>query len=127
MRARARSFLDVLKKKGGTEFILRDPGLVKMYVPIIKADLTLEETYKPTAEVAAFPIVAVLGKKEGRDQEKTKVAKESAELWGAATSAPFKSVPVDTDWYVLQEEAGVKAVLGEVASFMGSLAAVDVS
>jgi surfactin synthase thioesterase subunit len=93
-------------------------------VPVIKADLTLEEKYAPPSSVAAFPITAVVGTKPGRDQEKSLVSKEAAELWCAATSAPAKKVlTVDTDWYVLQEEsgAGVKAVLGEVTSFMGAL------
>ena len=124
------AFLGMLKKKGGTEFILKDPGMTKMYVPVIHADLTLEETYKPPkqGEVAAFPITAIAGKKPGRDQEKSLIKKEDAELWGQATSAPFKAVIVDTDWYVLQEESGVKAVLAEVKGFMAeALAPVAVS
>ena len=88
---------------------------------MIQADLTLEETYAPPAagDVAAFPITAVSGSKPGRDQEHSKVQTEAAELWCGATSAPSKLVSVDTDWYVLQEEAGVRAVLAEVTGFMG--------
>ena len=96
------------------------------YVPVIRADLGLEETYSSSSGAAAFPIVAMAGTKPGRDQEKSMVASDSAALWGQATSAPFKPVSVDTDWYVLQEEAGVRAVLDEVAHFFKSLV-VDVS
>jgi len=117
------AFIDVLKKKGGTEFILKDAGMTKMYVPVIQADLTLEEQYAPPSagSVAAFPITAVAGTKPGRDQEKSMVLADAADLWCAATSAPYKLLTVGTDWYVLQEESGVRAVLGEVTSFMGAL------
>ena len=57
----------------------------------------------------------------GRDQEKSLVSKEAADLWCMATSASAKVVSIDTDWYVLQEESGVNAVLGQVTAFMGAL------
>ena len=124
-------FLDVLRKKGGTDFILKDAGMTKMYVPVIRADVTLEETYAPpkAGEVAGCPIIAVVGEKVGRDKEKSLVAKADAELWLTATSAPAsKLVPLPAvDWYVLQEEAGVRAVLKEVTSFMSKLQAVELS
>ena len=59
------------------------PGDDEDVRPVIHADLTLEETYKPPkqGEVAAFPITAIAGKKPGRDQEKSLIKKEDAELW----------------------------------------------
>ena len=93
-------------------------------MPVIQADLTLEETYTPPAagQVAAFPIIAVVGTVRGRDQEKSMIAEEAAELWLASTSAPAsRLLNVPTDWYVLQEEAGVKAVLAEITALMGAL------
>ena len=95
--------------------------MTKMYVPVIRADLALEETYTPPTEVAAFPIVAVAGTKPGRDKQSSLVGAEAAGLWERATSSSFKRLDVATDWYVLQEEAGVKAVLAAVATFMSGL------
>lgn len=84
-------------------------------MPVIRADLGLEETYSPPSSVAAFPIVAMSGKRPGRDQQKSFVSAEAAGLWGRATSAPFRHVAVDTDWYLFQEEVGVKAALDEAS------------
>ena len=115
------AFIDLLRRKGGTDFILQDPGLTKMYVPVIKADLTLEETYTPPATHAAFPIVALVGTLPGRDKEKSVVSAASAELWGMATSAPYRQRQLSTDWYIMQEESGVQAILEEAKTFLLAL------
>ena len=113
------AFRSVLERKGGTDIILKDAGMSKAYLPVIKADITLEETYVPPSEgkaAAAFPIVAMYGTKTpARDKEGSAVSRQAAELWTAATSAPSRVAAVEgVDWYVLLEEAGVKAVLAEV-------------
>ena len=117
-------FKKVLKDKGGTDFILRDEGMSKMYLPVIRDDLALEETYTcQTGHIAAVPTTAVHGTKPGRDKETTKIAAQDAQLWVSATSAAASKVVSleQCDWYVLQDEAGVKAVLSEVNGFMQSL------
>lgn len=86
---------------------------------MIRADITLEEDYAPPSDgkaAASFPIVAMYGATaQGRDKEQSGVSRESAALWGDATTAPCKVVAVPgVDWYVLQEAAGVAAVLREV-------------
>lgn len=97
-------------------------------LPVIKADIALEETYTPpnASELAAFPIVSVYGAKTpGRDKEKSAVEKSAAELWRDATTSTCAVLGVpDVDWYVFQEEKGVKAVLAEVQERMGAAAAV---
>lgn len=115
-------FRSVLERKGGTDFILKDAGMSKMYLPVIRADLTLEETYAPSSRVAAVPTLAFIGSKAGRDKEKTLIKPADAELWLAATSAAgSRLISLECDWYVMQEEAGAKAVIAELDAFMSKL------
>ena len=117
-------FIDFLRRKGGTDIILKDAGMTRMYVPVIKADLALEETYRGAdGRKAGVLTVAIVGKQPGRDQEQTVVKADDAQLWVADSSASgSKLVVLDAlDWYVLQEEAGVNAVLAEVTAVMGAL------
>jgi surfactin synthase thioesterase subunit len=119
-------FRRVLREKGGTEFILKDEGMSRMYLPVIRADLALEETYAPAeaGQRVGVPTIAVFGTREGRDKERTRVAEPDAALWLDATSAAAGSrvVALDVDWYVLQEEAGANAVIGLVDDFLKTLA-----
>lgn len=41
-----KSFEQMLRDKGGTDFILKDEGMKKMFVPVIAADCRLEEGYR---------------------------------------------------------------------------------
>ena len=70
-----------------------------------------------------MPTLAFYGARAGRDKERTSVGAAEAELWvGATSAAASRAIALESvDWYVLQEEAGVRAVLGEVAAFMGAL------
>lgn len=85
---------------------------------MIRADLTLEETYIPPDEPVAFPILALAGSRSGRDKEASRVGGDSVEFWRRATRAPFRERQVGTDWYILQEEEGVRAVLEEAKTFL---------
>lgn len=116
-------FRRVLTDKGGTDFILKDQGMSKMYLPVIRADLQLEEQYAPPADPAAVPTLAFVGLKEGRDKERSKVQASDAALWVEATRASASRVVEvpDADWYVLQEVAGAHAVMREVNAFMSAL------
>lgn len=103
------------------QFILKDEGMSRMYLPVIRADLSLEETYEPPAaeERAGVPIVAIVGIKPGRDKEATRVAPAEAAAWLEATTSRSHSRVITleaSDWYVLQDEAGVRAVFSEVRS-----------
>ena len=88
------------------------------YLPVIRADLQLEQQYSPPAEPAAVPTLAFVGLKEGRDKEKSRVRAADAALWMEATRAPGSRVVElpDVDWYVLQEAAGAKAIMTEVCN-----------
>ena len=56
----------MLKDKGGTEFILQDPGMKKMFVPVITADCKLEENYRFDASAGPLkcPLLVFYGKKD---------------------------------------------------------------
>merc|ERR1712048_336829 len=70
----APAFEEMLKEKGGTDFILKDAGMKRQYLPVIKADLQLEEGYLWTsAPLLRCPVLAVHGKLPGRDKEKSEV------------------------------------------------------
>ena len=58
----------MLKDKGGTEFILQDPGMKKMFVPVITADCKLEENYRFDASGGPLkcPLLVFYGKKDSR-------------------------------------------------------------
>jgi surfactin synthase thioesterase subunit len=117
----------MLVKKKGTDVILRDPGLTKLYVPVIRADLEMEETYAaPPAGIPRLgvPVLAFYGEDNGRDYMETKVSRAAAELWMQATAAAPASRVVSlpgVDWYVLQEPAGITKVQKAVGSFMHGL------
>jgi len=114
-------FIDMLRRKGGTDFILKDAGMTKMYVPVIKADLALEETYTgANGRKVGVVTFAVVGTQPGRDKEKTKVQPEDAQLWLSDTSSTGSRLILldNVDWYVLQEETGARAVIQEVSTFM---------
>merc|ERR1712226_1685749 len=55
-------FEKMLWDKGGTEFILKEPSMKAMFVPVIKNDVILEENYryKPSPKLKC-PIVALYG------------------------------------------------------------------
>lgn len=120
------AFEDLLRQKGGTEPILADKDIAAMFVPIIQADLQLEEKYAvdppPSKEEAAFPILALRGGKPGKDKEKTLVTEEALQLWvtaGTGAAHGSKTLTLDAhDWYVFEEDKGAAAVLQAAVSFV---------
>jgi medium-chain acyl-[acyl-carrier-protein] hydrolase len=121
------AYIAMLAEKKGTDIILRDAGLTKLYVPVIRADMALEETYAPlhtTPPRLGVPMLAFYGEEGGRDHMRTWVARGAAELWMQTTAAVAASrvVPLPgVDWYVLQEPAGTAAVQEAVGNFMRTL------
>ena len=120
------AFKSMLAEKKGTDFILRDVSLTRLYLPVIKADLALEETYDPPTGPPRLniPVMAFFGEAHGRDHLATRVARDAAELWLEATSDATASRVValpEVDWYVFQEPSGTAAVQEAVANFMAML------
>mmetsp|Transcript_62297 Transcript_62297/g.103590 ORF Transcript_62297/g.103590 Transcript_62297/m.103590 type:complete len:332 (+) Transcript_62297:35-1030(+) len=119
-------FQAMLRGKGGTDFILKDPGMTKMYVPVIRADMQLEETYVPLLpeRCVCVPIFAFFGEKPGRDKEATRVSRDDASLWLAATHEKTTSciVPIaESDWYLFQDEKAVRALHEMLCKYFDAL------
>jgi len=122
----AKEFEDELRKKGGTDVILKDPGMTKMYLPVIKADIELEGTYAPPpkGKVTGVPVFAFAGAKPGKDKEKTTVPPDAARLWLAASADGERSrffALDDCDWYVFLDEAGCRAVHTSIIEYFAAL------
>ena len=94
----------MLKDKGGTEFILQDPGMKKMFVPVITADCKLEENYRFDASAGPLkcPLLVFYGKKEGHDKMKTVIDAEAVEAWMELTACPklSKLQALESDWHL---------------------------
>lgn len=120
-------FEDELRRRGGTKELLDNPDLAELFLPVVQADCQLEETYRsdPTRCTVPFPIIAVHGVQLGRDAEQTTVQAEHAQLWSAcSTVLSSRIVALDAhDWYMLEDDDGVKAVLREVTAHFGRFVA----
>ena len=109
-------------------YVCGRPDLKDLFIPIIKADCELEETYKRAPnKLVSIPTLAIHGTVPGRDQEKSLTPPDAAALWMNATAvkAADKSrvVPVAQDWYMLEDEEGAKALLREVGAFFTKVVA----
>lgn len=115
------AFERMLRDKGGTDFILNEPGMKKMFVPVINADCKLEEGYRYSASVGPLkcPLLVFYGKKEGHDKMKTVIASEAANTWLEVTACKSLSYvkELDSDWYIFQEPATTEEVAKALVDF----------
>ena len=113
------AFEALLKEKKGTDFILNGgEQMKKLYLPIVKADITLEEAYEARAgPLVDCPILVYHGTMPGKDFEKTAVSEADARRWAEATTATATVHSFEDDWYVLLHEADVTKILTDVATF----------
>lgn len=126
------SFEDMLRRKGGTDFILREEGMKKMFLPVIRADMVLEEAYgaaPPQHPPLPCPVVAFRGK------ACPQVSREDAEPWLRCSSCgegtptrleelatglvPTPAAPWLSDWYLCQGEASAEAMAKAIARDFG--------
>lgn len=124
-----RAFEAALREKRGSTEILDDPELKRLFLPTVRGDILLEESYEYMddrigTESSRIPVIAVYAKKCADDWEATLVSREAAWYWMEATqvASPPKSRVVELkayDWYLLEgpDLSGAKAVLGEVLGF----------
>lgn len=91
-------FLRELQRFSGTpEEILQDRDLMNVYVPIIRADLALEETYAFQEEPPInVPVTAFYGV---RDDETPKAVMEP---WGTHTTSPFELISMPGDHFFIR-------------------------
>lgn len=115
------AFEALLKEKKGTEFILNGgEAMKKMYLPVVKADVTLEEAYAPpSSPLLRCPVLAYHGTKPGKDFEKTTVSRDDAALWlDATTERAASSVhSFDDDWYVLLHEKDCVKIITDLCTY----------
>lgn len=129
------SFEEMLKSKGGTDMILNNPDTKKMYLPVIRADMLLEEDYgasPPAHKPLCCPVVAYRGK------SCPLVAQEDVEPWlqcSACGSGETPSrleelesglVPIEgttpwlSDWYLCQGEVSCLTIAQAIAKDFGT-------
>eukprot|EP00933_Yihiella_yeosuensis_P060019 TRINITY_DN6197_c0_g1_i1.p1 TRINITY_DN6197_c0_g1~~TRINITY_DN6197_c0_g1_i1.p1 ORF type:complete len:386 (-),score=80.64 TRINITY_DN6197_c0_g1_i1:103-1260(-) len=115
------AFEKMLKDKGGTDFILNDPGMKAMFVPVISSDCRLEENYGYDASKGLLecPILAFVGSKVGHDKMKTMIELKDAEPWLEVSSckalSDFKAL--DSDWYIFQDAGATETVAKAISDF----------
>ena len=131
-----------LRSRGGMQEVMEEidamPELLDIFMPIIAADLRLEETYyhavvapaAPEATAAAAAgrvfgpgirrlscaVLCVVGGKPGRDLEHSIVDPEAARLWTAASSARASRVIIaeEDDFFLLEDDDGTQRCLEHV-------------
>ena len=113
------AFIEELRRRGGTEEVLAEPELLKMFLPTMRADVALEETYdfQPSRKLFSTPILALRGARNGPKPGDTLVSYEDAALWLGATGATDVSrvYTLDQyDWFMLEDERGQAQALKEI-------------
>ncbi|MFE0138132.1 thioesterase domain-containing protein [Streptomyces sp. NPDC059037] len=78
-------FLDAVERLGGTpDGALRDPEILRMYLPLLRADLRLAETYtRPPGRPLDVPIAAFAGRWDQMTDDQGLIA------WNRETTASF--------------------------------------
>lgn len=103
----------VRRYNGIPKLILDDPELLRLFLPTMRADLTLIETYAYTPEPPLdCPIVAFGGRSDGR------ASLPELEAWGAQTLQPLGARQLPGDHFYLQ---GARAEL--LAAMLAALGA----
>jgi len=126
------AYEQVLKDKGGTDVILSNPDMKKMYLPVIRADMLMEEAYgaaPPQNDYLPCPIVVFRGK------SCPIIPREAVDPWleftGCRDGTPTRVEEIETfltpemggpwlcDWYLCQGEPSVAAMVAAIARDFG--------
>lgn len=127
------AFERVLREKGGTDVILSNPDMKRMYVPVIRADMVMEEAYgaaPPQHEPLGCPVLAFRGESCPQvSREDTDAWLWLTDCWGeglptwveelSSGLSPTDSAPWLSDWYLCQGEGSAKAMAHRVAEVFG--------
>jgi medium-chain acyl-[acyl-carrier-protein] hydrolase len=106
-RARLREF------KGTPEEVLADEGLMELFVPILRADLAIADTYRSTGGApVTCPVTAFAGTE---DQE---VGVPAVAQWSRHTTGGFALKAVPGDHFFLHSHRDL--LLGEIARGLGA-------
>lgn len=113
------SLIEYLRQLGGTpEEVLKDTALMKLFLPMIRADLKLTETYLyEEGELLSCPILACGGEHDSR------VSLESLKAWDKQTSSTFKMQIFSGDHFYLHssKEALLRKISEEIQSVIPKL------
>jgi len=128
----------VLWDKGGTDVILSSPDMKKMYLPVIRSDMIMEEAYgaaPPQNEKLPCPIVVFRG------QSCPLIPRSEVDPWleltGCGEGTPTRVEEIATglepgpprqgdwlsDWYLCQGEQSVDAMIKAIARDFGGATA----
>jgi medium-chain acyl-[acyl-carrier-protein] hydrolase len=109
------ALLDELRHFGGTPArLLREPELMQLLLPTLRADLTVVETYQPRNEApVAIPIAAFAG---ASDPEAPPAVMAG---WRDHTTAGFQLTTFDGDHFFLHGGSVRRALIGQVARTLG--------
>jgi len=134
------AFTSVLKDKGGTNAILNDPGMKSMFLPVIKADMAMEEAYgtsPPThGRKLACPIVVFRG------ADCPLISRDATEPWLELSSCSGEGMPTRLeelsaglqpspqnpwlcDWYLCQGVLSTDAMVAAIARDFGGVPAAE--
>lgn len=105
-------FVEKIRQFNGTpQEILANEELMQIFLPILRADFTLNETYtfRP-GKLLTCPVTAFGGDRDGR------VPAESLQAWKDLTIGKFQSIVFPGDHFFLHSEQGqlIRFILGEL-------------
>ncbi|HET8683416.1 MAG TPA: alpha/beta fold hydrolase [Micromonosporaceae bacterium] len=103
--------LDALRRLGGSpEAILREPGLMALFLPVLRVDLRLAETYaRLPGPPLSCPIAAYAGRRDRMTDGEAVLA------WHRETAETFDLTIVDAGHFLLDHPAFVAAVVARLA------------
>jgi medium-chain acyl-[acyl-carrier-protein] hydrolase len=100
---------------GIPQAILDEPELLKLTLPVLRADLTLNEAHVLEHEPPLdCPIRAYAGVDDPR------VGAAGLEAWGGHTSASFEWAQVEGEHFYLATTAGKRMILAKLATVLGA-------
>jgi archaemetzincin len=122
------AFVAELRERGGTTELLdaaqADPSLLPIFLPVVKADVALEETYSPDAHRwSPVPTLVVRGAKPGPRRGDSLLTMAHAKQWEKASKDTKVVTLDDFDWFMLENAHAVPTVLQRITErFMQCLA-----
>ncbi|MEU2614747.1 alpha/beta fold hydrolase [Micromonospora sp. NPDC007271] len=108
--------LRALGRLGGTpEAVLDEPGLIRLWLPVLRTDLRLAETYsRRPVEPLSCPIAAFLGRRD-------RMADPAGVLaWHRETTARFDLTVVDAGHFLMDHPDFVAAVTARLSALRPS-------
>jgi len=125
------SFEDMLRAKGGTDVILNDEAMKAMYMPVIRSDMLMEESYTYSGGVLSSTAIvafhgeranAVSGATAAGWMHVTKVGEPHSRVVALRTELePSPQAKWLDDWYLCQDK-GTAATMAEAIAMLLHLA-----